>query len=69
MFNIQPGTGLGLLPSKEIALGLGTPFEAVAVDLHTPRWRHVADLESSLLHEDEELMTILQAIIQSGMLN
>jgi hypothetical protein len=27
MFNIQPGTGLGFSASKEIALGLGTPFE------------------------------------------
>jgi len=27
MFNIQPGTGLGFAASKEIALGLGTPFE------------------------------------------
>lgn len=26
MFNIQPGTGLGFTASKEIALGLGTPF-------------------------------------------
>ena len=27
MFNIQPGTGLGFAASKEIAFGLGTPFE------------------------------------------
>jgi phosphoglycerate-specific signal transduction histidine kinase len=26
VFNIQPGTGLGFTASKEIALGLGTPF-------------------------------------------
>lgn len=26
MWNIQPGTGLGFVASKEIALGLGTPF-------------------------------------------
>lgn len=68
MWIIQPGQGLGLPASKEIALGLGTPFAAVAIDLHTPSWRH-ADVQSVLLNEDEELMAILQAIIQSGMLN
>jgi len=69
MWIIQPGQGLGLPASKEIAFGLGAPFAAVAIDLHTPSWRHTADMQSVLLNEDEELMAILQAIIQSGMLN
>ena len=29
MFNIQPGTGLGFSASKEIALGLGTPWTLI----------------------------------------
>ncbi len=29
MFNIQPGQGLGFSANKQIALGLGTPFELV----------------------------------------
>ena len=31
MFNLQPGTGLGTTPSKEIAFGLGAVIAAEAV--------------------------------------
>ena len=31
MFNIQPGQGLGFSGSKQIALGLGTPFAVIII--------------------------------------
>ena len=31
MFNLQPGQGLGFSGSKQIALGLGTPFLVIVV--------------------------------------
>lgn len=30
-FNLQPGTGLGFSGSKQIALGLGTPYTVVVI--------------------------------------
>lgn len=31
VFNLQPGTGLGFTGSKQIALGLGTPYTVIVV--------------------------------------
>lgn len=33
MFNIQPGQGIGFTGSKQIALGLGTPYDIVIEDV------------------------------------
>ena len=33
MYNIQPGQGLGFTGSKEIALGLGSPFITEVVEV------------------------------------
>jgi hypothetical protein len=31
VFNLQPGTGLGFTGSKQIALGLGTPYTVIVI--------------------------------------
>lgn len=33
MFNVQPGQGIGFTGSKQIALGLGTPYDIVIEDV------------------------------------
>lgn len=75
VFNIQPGQGLGFPASKQIALGLGTPFGAIIiilpaeVALSRPGGGGPGAKRLWVGREDREIREIILIIAKSGILN
>lgn len=71
MFNLQPGMGLGFEASKEIALGLGTPFAVIVivVDIGTQPAGAVFPAifyEKGIRRDDQEIIELVIIIVESG---
>lgn len=82
MFNIQPGTGLGLGGSKQVAFGLGYGGTIISIPTgggggyvsgYVPKSREFElpdDLEhrARILQEDQEVLEFIQMLIVSGII-
>ncbi|HBF43986.1 MAG TPA: hypothetical protein DDW42_10255 [Desulfobacteraceae bacterium] len=74
MFNLQPGQGLGFPGSKQIALGLGTPFTVIIIIVPVEQAVSVpgggiAPGAERRFREEREIREIILIIAKSGIIN
>jgi hypothetical protein len=74
VFNLQPGQGLGFPGSKQIALGLGTPFTVIVIIVPVEQAVSVpgggiGPGAERRFREEREVREIMLIIVKAGILN